>query len=78
MTVSVYLKCKNCGALSQSEYVPPVVAEIQDRALLEVEISADDITVTDYFTKYYFWPRCECGSRSYSAEIGSDAPEWFE
>lgn len=76
--ISVYLKCKNCGALSQSGYVPPVVAEIQDGAIVEVEISAGDITVADYFTKYYFWPRCECGSRSYSAEISEDTPGWFK
>lgn len=75
---SVYLKCKNCGVLSQSGYVPPVVAEIQDGAIVEVEIAADDITVTDYFTKYYFWPRCECGGRSYTAKISEDTPYWFK
>ncbi|MCF6687065.1 hypothetical protein [Raoultella ornithinolytica] len=78
MTVSVYLKCKNCGALSQSGYVPPVVAEIQDGAIVEVEKAASDVTVDEYFTKYYFWPRCECGSRSYAAEISESAPDWFE
>lgn len=69
MTASVYLECKHCGLSSVSEYVPPIVIKEIDGALREVEISADDITVTDYFTKYYFWPRCECGSRSYTAEI---------
>lgn len=78
MTASVYLECKHCGYSSVSDYVPPIVTKVIDGALTQVEISADDITVTDYFTKYYFWPRCECGSRNYTAKISEDTPYWFK
>lgn len=77
MSIGVYLKCSNCGERSSSDYVAPVVPGVVDGVLIETEVPAADITVDEYFTRYYFWPRCECGSRSYTAAISQAVPYWF-
>ncbi|HDT6532591.1 TPA: hypothetical protein QFT71_005697 [Raoultella ornithinolytica] len=77
MTTSVYMKCISCGAQSQSGYVPPVVTEILAGVQREVEKLPSEVTANEYFTKYYFFPRCECGSRRYLADISEEKPTWF-
>ena len=77
MHMRVYLKCSDCGERSSSDYIAPVVSGVVDGVLIETEVQAADITVDEYFTRYYFWPRCECGSRSYSAAISEDTPSWY-
>lgn len=77
MSMRVYLKCSDCGECSSSDYVAPVVPGVVDGVLVETEVPATDITVDEYFTRYYFWPRCECGSRSYTAAISQAVPNWF-
>lgn len=77
MHMRVYLKCSDCGECSSSDYVAPIVSGVVDGVLIETEVQAADITVDEYFTRYYFWPRCECGSRSYTAAISQAVPYWF-